>query len=530
MMYLAYVKDIEEGVKADVTENLTIEFNSSKREAIGKIVFLENIRTTGFYKTKSRHVFKDDWLENLIEVNSDVFVAKFEHATIIVKKNADGHLLDVRSDSVVHACFIEDLITKEDLVENYSQTYSLTLFGVSQLKRKKCKVCNSMHRNVDVKTIDNDTAVCYECYTALESCSVCGLKSLSSANNTIAGKPVCESCYANTGECEDCGELYDKRKLNAPDVGRCEKCLRKTHAICSTCGVMYEKDGSEHLIRYPEDLDIITGKCDVCYIIEDRSSIKSYSHKPRIIKKQVKTGCYDNLLFGFEIEVGISESKYSSDVLATRVQQTANKRGKFIYCKSDSSINHGFEIVSHPVNYNWIEKNSDLVKSIMSMKDYGCSADDESSCGMHIHMSRSEFSPLQLYRFIKFLNYNKKFSCFMSERVSTRGGSGLSMPSYTKFIGGDEAIIKTVSRKGNLIERYSIVNLGNEHTVEVRMFQSTLNYETFMKNIQLCKALFEYSKYSTNTNDSNLDKFFEFVYKSGEYKHLEKRMRLYNKD
>ncbi len=40
---------------------------------------------------------------------------------------------------------------------------------------------------------------------------------------------------------------------------------------------------------------------------------------------------------------------------------------------------------------------------------------------------------------------------------------------------------------------YSAVNLSNSSTIEIRIFASTLDQATFLKNLEFCQALVKYS-------------------------------------
>ncbi len=73
-------------------------------------------------------------------------------------------------------------------------------------------------------------------------------------------------------------------------------------------------------------------------------------------------------------------------------------------------------------------------------------------------------------------------------------------------------------------DRYSAVNWRNKNTVELRMFQSTLNTNTFLANIEFAHALYNFSKERTVLECVNSESWMNFcTFISGNnYSYLER--------
>jgi hypothetical protein len=89
----------------------------------------------------------------------------------------------------------------------------------------------------------------------------------------------------------------------------------------------------------------------------------------------------------------------------------------------------------------------------------------------------------------------------------------------------DDSIIYKAKKKSGNNKRYVAVNLQNSHTVEIRIFRGTLNYMSFLKNIEFCYALFNFTR---DSKETTVDAFKDYVSMSNEYAMLKKFIKLKN--
>ena len=180
---------------------------------------------------------------------------------------------------------------------------------------------------------------------------------------------------------------------------------------------------------------------------------------------------------------------------------TVIKGTETVYLKADGSLDHGFEIVSHPgtmeffmQDFNW--------KAISGLKSRGFHAWNASSCGLHLHLSRNAFiNDSHLMKFIYFIYKNRIPLVQFAGRESTRYARfDMNMFLNARYDHYEEKTIKgntlTQMAKGHVMnsERFMAVNLQNTKTIELRFFRPSLNTDTVLAAIQFAQALFEYTK------------------------------------
>jgi len=297
---------------------------------------------------------------------------------------------------------------------------------------------------------------------------------------------------------------------------------------CYNCDEEYEIDD-----LYSNDWDINFRCCgcneDYVYEMEelqnedeDDGLIMSYSSKPTAIflnddgHKSYYATVIDqenslnrtSLYMGFELE--LETGRYPREDCARHVLDTINKNtNDVVYLKEDGSLNHGFEIVSHPMtlgfameHFKW-EGISGLIKK-------GCKSWDTSTCGLHVHLSRSAFrDEKHLFKFFKLILDNaddvKRFAGRDSERWANFD-KAYFLNSWNEYNDDGNYVTRTSSslmkfakneERNN--ERYCAVNLQNRHTVELRFFKPSLNPKTVQAALQFCDAVFNYTETECNT-------------------------------
>jgi hypothetical protein len=124
------------------------------------------------------------------------------------------------------------------------------------------------------------------------------------------------------------------------------------------------------------------------------------------------------------------------------------------------------------------------------------SPDDEweKTCGIHIHMSKSAFTTYHLYKFLFFFyaKANRKFLVALSERGKES--------KYASWSTDNSNHIKLLAKSKTNADsdphsHYHAINMHKSgKTIEVRIFNSTMQPESFHKNVEFCKSLFEFTK------------------------------------
>jgi len=346
---------------------------------------------------------------------------------------------------------------------------------------QECDCCgdNYYHTEMDSIAYLNYCSSCLESHFQCESCR--RFTSNSERHDTLDHRILCDSCYDDVWcECSECGDETLKDSDYSWNASYfCPSCWDRIFFTCSECSGLFSRE---------ED-----GVCedDVWYCLDCQSEtvedvIQSYGYKPSP-KFKGERGPY----FGIELEV----ADYQDKIRSTRTQATyLNEKIKsFAYLKDDESIescgHDGFEIVTHPISWDWIRSNPEALDPIFALKHIGFKSHQAESCGMHVHVCKKNMTSLQIYKLITFFESNEDFIFKISQRTRRQ----LDRWAAIKCRGCYES--KTRLAKQKYGGYRAALNLGPERskTIEFRLFNGTLRKETFFKNLEFVTALLEFT-------------------------------------
>lgn len=307
----------------------------------------------------------------------------------------------------------------------------------------------------------------------------------------------CRDCYSSRVQaCSDCGErhltgnLYHILRVGAvSESGACSDCYNQ-YEQCSHCR-RYNHEENDPCC---EDIDEDDCTCYDCRRARqnDRGPIRNYSYKPdpvfHAVGDEIKyrvhpeyRNRYDATPYmGFELEVEVPSALRRSKVAST----IQGGLGDVAYLKEDGSINHGFEIVTHPMTLDYAMTKLNW-KTLREARRAG-NLETSSNCGLHVHVSKAGFSgPAHEYRWLLFWHRNQSVMIQLAGRDS----------SYARYIREQRPMFRrVVERKPASMERYSAINTINDATYEVRVFASTLFINRLKASLQLVDATVEYTR------------------------------------
>lgn len=346
-----------------------------------------------------------------------------------------------------------------------------------------CYNCESEIDGCDYQEIDNEI-YCQSCYDELFCCCDNCNETVSIDNtHCINDACICDDCFDNNYFCcDDCREYnHNDSAINAANGDTiCEGCYGENYFTCEGCYEVYHVDCS------------CDGYCNCCYNQNNSGCLHNYTYKPDPVFYGNEK---DNLYFGIELEIE-SQSNDIDDIV--------ENMNEYMYAKEDSSLDNGFEIVSHPATWDWINSNKNLWNDILRLKDGGFRSYNTDTCGMHVHLSKEAFSSLHLYKFLKMFYENQEFILTISRRRKHNLDRYASLET-------DESIVYKATKKCNgHTKRYTAVNLENSETIEVRIFRGTLSENGFYRNIEFCKSLFEFTK-EASLKDITVSKYCDYV-------------------
>ena len=305
----------------------------------------------------------------------------------------------------------------------------------------------------------------------------------------IEGDEYCDTCSTQFWEENDKSDYYpcpccehythDDNTLWWDNEKYCRNCYENNVFSCNDCSEMRWGD-DDHDCEQDSD--------------DDSALIHSYSYRPSPFF--FGEGKYH---FGFELEVEArGNGRYDGAIL---VQNTL---GGHAYLKEDGSLDDGFEIVTHP---HTLEKyHTDFNWSVLDkLKRDGYRSWNTSTCGIHVHVSRTAFgngdpwrgsisnsvrSQMILQRqshelrFMKLIYDNQR----QVERIS-----GRSSDRYASFNDKGQ-LVRKIKNGYQTNGRFSAINTENDDTIEIRVFKGSLRKERVLSAIEFVHATVEYTR------------------------------------
>lgn len=287
-----------------------------------------------------------------------------------------------------------------------------------------------------------------------------------------------------------------------------QECIEASGAhLCHTCASNYTRHDTGNCIRCRPC------ECGDCSVCRRRANIHSYSYKPE--PNFLGNG---PLYLGLECEVSVNGANVGR-VAAAEYVNSRFGNGDIAYLKSDGSVSNGFEIVTHPMSYDWALAEFPWDTFTHLTDEFGVSEDD--SCGIHVHASRAGFSgPRHLYLWQKFIYRNARPIQRVARRTNSRWArfnpesSAYAAAVAKGIVPGDRVnvdawyvpasvrrLVRNSSYYYNATEielpypdRYSAINIQNAHTLEMRVFAGSVRPVQIQAALGLVHGSIEYTR------------------------------------
>lgn len=343
------------------------------------------------------------------------------------------------------------------------------------MENEKIVVCYNCGEEVNEEntTLVDNEHICNNCldndYFMCEDC----LEYYHNDNLTVVGdRYVCRHCLDNYSYCENCDTYVDSDTM-------CE--TRGGDYVCDNCYSSYEEEyRSQAIYDYHEYRDW-----------EKREIIPNNNNNNNNIQDIVEN-IDTSLTFGFELEVEQHENCIvSRNDMALQVKEITEND---TICSYDGSLNNGFEIVSHPLTYNYFRKHEDrFIDMLQALKRGKYISHNAGTCGLHIHIDRNYLGDMfdtqenNIDRLILLFETFKNELLIFSRRTKTQ------VDRWSSFLSSDtNTTLEYIKDKKHNGSRYMAVNIQNRRTIEIRLWRGTLNINTFMATIELTKIMVDW--------------------------------------
>lgn len=271
---------------------------------------------------------------------------------------------------------------------------------------------------------------------------------------------VCEHCRDNNYEWDDCRDTYVREE----DL--------------SSNSIIGEYHSSRHRLGH------------IASSYDDR--------KPRV-------------LLGLELEIEVEDNRTET------AQKLLNGLGEYkgetyALCEGDASLDHGFEMVTAYTGLDVHQEQLSFFKDDLYKPLKGAKSHDTSTCGLHVHICKSEMTTLHGAKMILFINdqANQKLIKAIARRDSSYGSiknksDDKSWLKESLEVNGKRSQLRRLNR-----DRYEALNFQNDRTVEFRLFKGSLKFETIMACLEFTYATWFFCR-EASTKNLTIDYFLKFI-------------------
>lgn len=317
------------------------------------------------------------------------------------------------------------------------------------------------------------------------------------------GNRYCGTCFIlETFNCNDCGAIYSSDDTDSYETANgdiiCYNCYINRYDTCAGCGEIFN---SNHMM-YDDNYD--DRVCESCYDERGHGEMENgdiviYDYHG--FRDWRMLGNDSNLRFGFELEVEQQNSDVYVNTAAKKVCEIMNND---VICSHDGSLDCGFEIVSHPMTFNYLlSKQDNILEMLKYLSTSGYRSHEPKTCGLHVHVTRNALGTTmeEVDRVINnilmiFENFIEELTLFSRRAESQLDRWAQFISKYSGF-NGEILSMKFISDKKNTGSRYMAVNLNNRNTIEFRLFRGTLNPNTFMATMYLLNNIIKKAQQKT---------------------------------
>lgn len=328
--------------------------------------------------------------------------------------------------------------------------------------------------------------MCGGCLGELSLCDGCGHRVLR-ATETADDRWLCQACAAAWSGCVSCARLTGPHECTDTDEVVCYRCASVFFDRCFSCGrhsaaSRYVAGGLRACTRCAAGFSccqecgtLLRGQrgCDLC---AHPARVRNYSFKPN-----PRFHGEGPLFLGLELEIVVPD-----DIHDAAVELATDRLAGLGYLKRDSSIQPGgFELVSHPMSYRYALDRFPWAL-LGQLDDLGC--DTNAGVGLHVHASRAGFaSPAHVFRWMKLLYRNESEVTRLARRQSR----------YAPFDRLARSRVKDTA-KNHIhalgLDRYQAINPYPRHTLELRVFASSLDVGRVQAALAFTAASIDYTR------------------------------------
>ena len=379
---------------------------------------------------------------------------------------------------------------------SYGEPIMFTTTRPSRPSSRKvtCEHCGKEMSIDEAKKTHDGDYICDECaeskYVACEDCGRYVLKEDSLVANRVKKRTICPSCFnANYYKCTDCGLIERKRarRMNPNGEYICSSCFEASCTICNNCGDTIWLSEAHTNSRG-------TKLCTTCY--RGRIILNYHGFSNWVLRETGNETRNSKVPMGIELEVERTRSSVRREAMAWKCKDAL---GDLAVYENDGSLNDGFEIITHPMSYDYWVNNADssITQALGVLNSAGYNSHDTETCGLHVHVSKESLATESRSVDDVIDNIILIMETFKAELTafSRRGSSQLGRWAQFLTSNYDDVNLYYIKQIKNNESRYRALNLQKGATIEFRIFKGTLIKETLYASLELVKNIVNIAKF-----------------------------------
>lgn len=342
----------------------------------------------------------------------------------------------------------------------------------------------------------------------------------------------------------ECGHVGTNNE-GLPVVTRFSSTAHHCQSCASNLRMAVGADGE--MVRVKADVTLHNWSDGTVRLVPEPSIIGGYHSSKKYMQLLGKPGdqpyTAGELTIGIELEMETSELTQSEDrksamarAVKVRMDAAAKEVGlgqRYAFFERDGSVEYGFEMVT---SYGAIEVHRAMIPRIFGWREgedqpkstpfAGMlrSHDANSSCGLHVHLSKPK-SLMHAVKLQAFFNDpdNKRLIRSVARRYQVNYARVDPSRNKENVNHNVKSVFRTYKAYGRdpeyamnraitslTTDRYQQVNFSNDKTVEIRVFKGSMLPTTIMACIEFAAAIWHYSK-DAKACDLTAERFLAWV-------------------
>ena len=278
---------------------------------------------------------------------------------------------------------------------------------------------------------------------------------------------------------------------------------------CYNCGV---KRWYPVLKTEYQRKNILCPKCKKKFKKLGIPPLKDYDYRP---EKFIFIGGKDKYTYGHigvELELDVLLHDIL-DVLSVIEPYRKYEDKKLFWCNHEYSVPNGFEIIFQPMHWHFVESNVVIKNILDALGDKGIGTGSLYNCGLHFHIDKKYFGKNKkqqektLYKFIYI------FDKFQKELIELSGRDSFDIRNFCEFFGRKEEDRRNpeILLKEYSYDKSTSIYIGNEETIEVRLFSGTISYQKFREYLKILYSCMTSSHHFTKKELYEIEDFNDIL-------------------